>query len=126
MKTLRLIFLVSLVNFSLVVGIFGTTRWGKKGLVNGEEKTVVVVMPTKSPLIVATPVILVTPIEVPKDDTVVDNRCIIVIDGVSYDVTEFREIHSGGNIFNCGTDVSGLFHGRHPESYLEIMAKYKI
>lgn len=54
------------------------------------------------------------------------NRCIIVIDGNQYDVSEFRTIHSGGNIFECGTDMSAIFWGQHNQGYLDTMAKYRI
>jgi len=57
---------------------------------------------------------------------VVDNRCIIAIDGVRYDVSIFRNQHSGGDIFSCGTDMSAIFHGQHPNSFLQKMARYKI
>lgn len=54
------------------------------------------------------------------------NRCIITIDGTHYDVTDFRNIHGGGDVFTCGSDMSVIFHNRHPNSYLDIMAKYKV
>ncbi|MFA5894864.1 MAG: cytochrome b5 domain-containing protein [Candidatus Shapirobacteria bacterium] len=57
---------------------------------------------------------------------VADNRCIIAIDGVRYDVSVFRNQHSGGDIFSCGTDMSAIFHGQHPNSFLQRMAQYKI
>ena len=53
-------------------------------------------------------------------------QCIITIDGSSYDVTNFRTSHSGGNIFNCGTDMSSTFWSRHGASILSRMQQYKI
>jgi len=52
-----------------------------------------------------------------------DNRCIIVIDGNQYDVSSFRNQHSGGDIFQCGTDMSQIFHGRHDNSYLNSLRR---
>lgn len=60
------------------------------------------------------------------DNTTPDTRCIILIDGRKYDVTSFRSKHSGGDIFQCGTDMSAVFHGRHAQSYLEMMAQYAL
>ena len=57
---------------------------------------------------------------------ITDSRCIISIDGSRYDVTVFRNIHSGGNIFQCGADMSAIFHGQHPDSYLQRIAQYRI
>ena len=55
-----------------------------------------------------------------------DNRCIITIDGQKYDVTDFRNQHPGGDIFNCGTDMSAIFHGQHSNSTLRKMQRYLI
>jgi hypothetical protein len=55
-----------------------------------------------------------------------DNRCIIAIDGVKYDVSVFRKEHSGGDIFTCNTDMSAVFHSQHPNSFLQRMTGYKI
>lgn len=55
-----------------------------------------------------------------------NNRCIIVIDGLQYDITDFRNLHSGGNVFTCGTDMSSVFHNRHSNSFLSWMKQYQI
>lgn len=55
-----------------------------------------------------------------------DPRCIIAINGVQYNVTEFRNIHSGGNIFTCGTDMTATFFGQHNDATLQRMQQYKI
>lgn len=52
--------------------------------------------------------------------------CIISIDGTSYDVTSLRKSHSGGDIFNCGSDMSATFWGRHGQSILNKMQQYRI
>ncbi|MFZ2152757.1 MAG: hypothetical protein WAV41_01735 [Microgenomates group bacterium] len=59
----------------------------------------------------------------PTTAPVVDNRCIITIDGGRYDVTSFRNQHSGGDIFQCGADMSATFHNRHPNSFLNQLTR---
>jgi cytochrome b involved in lipid metabolism len=53
-------------------------------------------------------------------------KCVIVIDGLHYDVTSFRNQHPGGDVFVCGTDMSTLFHSQHPQSFLKKLSKYQI
>ena len=55
-----------------------------------------------------------------------DTRCIITIDGAKYDVTQFRSMHSGGNIFSCGSDMSATFWSQHGQGTLNQMAQYRI
>ncbi len=62
-----------------------------------------------------------TPTTAPQSE-----RCIITLDGSKYDITIFQNIHSGGNVFTCGSDQSQLFHDQHPDSFLDKLAKYKI
>lgn len=62
----------------------------------------------------------------PPPPPVAQNRCTITIDGVSYDVTDFRNTHSGGNIFTCGGDMSATFWSRHNAAILSRMQQYKI
>ena len=52
--------------------------------------------------------------------------CIITIDGAKYDVSGFRNQHSGGNIFSCGADMSTAFWGRHGQSQLNKMQQFRI
>ena len=54
------------------------------------------------------------------------NKCIITIDGINFDVTVYKKLHSGGDIFNCGTDMTQIFWQRHTQIYLNFMQKYKI
>lgn len=51
----------------------------------------------------------------PTAAPVVDNRCIVTVDGVRWDATNFR--HPGGPL-PCGSDISAAFHNQHPDSYL--------
>ena len=39
--------------------------------------------------------------------------CVITLFGKQYDVTNLRNTHSGGNVFNCGTDMTGTYQARH-------------
>lgn len=39
--------------------------------------------------------------------------CAITLFGKQYDVTNLRSTHSGGDIFNCGTDMTAVYQGRH-------------
>ncbi|MEI6378691.1 MAG: hypothetical protein WCO55_03455 [Candidatus Falkowbacteria bacterium] len=39
--------------------------------------------------------------------------CIITISGNKYDVTSLQSSHSGGNVFDCGTDMTSVYLGRH-------------
>ncbi len=39
--------------------------------------------------------------------------CIITLFGKQYDVTPLRSTHSGGDIFNCGTDMTASYQGKH-------------
>ena len=53
----------------------------------------------------------------------------IIIDGKVYDVTEYVDIHPGGDAIlrNAGGDSSVGFHGpQHPSSAVDILSKYHI
>lgn len=47
-----------------------------------------------------------------------EEKCIITVEGNKYDVTSFRNQHSGGNIFQCGTDMTTSFFGQHEQQLL--------
>jgi hypothetical protein len=54
-------------------------------------------------------------------------KCIVTIDGQSYDVIKLRKTHSGGDVFTCGTDMTSIFYSQHSKSFLNSkMARYKI
>lgn len=55
-----------------------------------------------------------------------DNRCIVAVNGIKFDVTYFRQIHSGGDIFNCGTDMTEVFYTQHNEQYIEKLKEYRL
>jgi len=55
-----------------------------------------------------------------------DSRRIITIDLHKYDVTQFKYVHGGGDIFNCGTDMSQISHNQHKKSTLDKIQNYRI
>lgn len=69
---------------------------------------------------VNTPVTVTQPVAGPAP------ACVVTVDGVKYNVSVFRNIHSGGDIFRCGADVSGEFWGRHSQRQLNQMQQYRI
>ena len=52
--------------------------------------------------------------------------CIITLDGGSYNVTSLQKSHSGGDIFNCGSDMSATFWGKHGQGIFSKMQQYRI
>lgn len=42
-----------------------------------------------------------------------DQRCVITIEEKKYDVTLFRDVHPGGNVFKCGQDMTQAFTKQH-------------
>ena len=52
--------------------------------------------------------------------------CIITINNQKYDVTQFKNLHSGGDVFNCGTDMTTVFNGKHSQRELNIMQQYLV
>lgn len=81
--------------------------------------------PTSTPARTSTPAPKVTPPPTTPAPTP-DSRCLIQIDGVKYNVTQFRNLHSGGNVFSCGTDMSQIFWSRHNQAILNMMQQYRI
>ena len=58
--------------------------------------------------------------------TVTDSQCIVTVKNIRFDVSLFRHIHSGGDIFVCGTDMTKIFFEQHQDQMLEQMQRYKI
>lgn len=48
-----------------------------------------------------------------QPQTVPSNRCIVTLFGQQYDVTTLQSTHSGGNVFNCGTDTTAAYQQKH-------------
>lgn len=42
-----------------------------------------------------------------------DDKCIITVFGKQYDVTSLRKSHPGGDIYNCGADMSENYRKQH-------------
>jgi cytochrome b involved in lipid metabolism len=57
--------------------------------------------------------------------TSASNTCIITLFGLQYDVTELRNTHSGGDVFNCGTDETQSYVKQHGSS-VSRMSKYLV
>ena len=73
------------------------------------------------------PVLNTNSTNIPKNiNPTTDNSCIITVDGVKYDITKYRYLHSGGDIFKCGTDMTNIFYNQHSNSFLKQILKYKI
>lgn len=75
--------------------------------------------PITTPTPTPTPSVTPTPVPAPAPAPKVDNRCIITIEGVRYDVTAFRNQHSGGDIFTCGADMTKIFFSQHNRALLQ-------
>lgn len=54
-----------------------------------------------------------------------NDSCIITISGNRYDVTNFRYVHEGGNVFRCGEDMTEVFKKAHG-GYLKMIEKFKV
>jgi hypothetical protein len=52
-------------------------------------------------------------------------ECIITLFGEQYDVTQLRFVHPGGNIYECGTDMTETYIEQHGND-LERIEKYKV
>jgi|GEM_PF-4800779 len=52
-----------------------------------------------------------------------DDLCLVTVNGIRYNVTELATTHSGGNIFNCNTDMSDIYKSRHGNK-IDWMNKY--
>ena len=51
-------------------------------------------------------------------NTNVSSSCIVTLFGQKYDVAQFRNIHKGGDVFACGTDMTQQYiqqHGNTPD-----------
>jgi len=67
------------------------------------EKTNVVAVPTAKP-------------------TSASGQCIVTLFGNQYNITSLVISHSGGNVFNCGTDMSSIYQGKHGTSLTRMVA----
>jgi cytochrome b involved in lipid metabolism len=54
-----------------------------------------------------------------------NEKCLITIQDQLYDVQSLRSIHPGGDIYNCGTDMTQMFLGQHGSDFARI-EEYKV
>lgn len=50
------------------------------------------------------------------------NRCLVTLFGKQYDVASLRGTHGGGDIFNCGADMSTIYQNKHGSSLSRMTA----
>jgi predicted heme/steroid binding protein len=51
--------------------------------------------------------------EKPTLTSTTNNSCIVTISGEKYDVSSLKASHSGGDIFNCGSDMTSVYKDEH-------------
>jgi cytochrome b involved in lipid metabolism len=59
------------------------------------------------------------------DDKAKDLRCLISVNGKTYNVTQLKNTHSGGDIFKCGSDMTLSFNSMHSNNY-SLIEKYVV
>lgn len=130
MKLTKIIFIVSILNFSLfLVLIFNQPPTSVPGQPLTKVPEINITpssMITPSSPQNSTSNALVTPKVIPPTPTVAPVGCLITISGVRYDLTRFRLIHSGGDIFQCGSDMTTVFNNQHSSDYLSKISQYQI
>lgn len=62
----------------------------------------------------------------PQEKKQLAGGCLVKIHDGVYDLAEFKKIHSGGDIFQCNSDMTSIFSQTHPQSYLNQIAKYRV
>jgi len=62
---------------------------------------------------------------IPNESTILAD-CIITVRGEKYNVKEFRNMHKGGDIFKCDTDMTEAFNNQHGDRELQKMQKYLV
>jgi hypothetical protein len=66
---------------------------------------------TPIPTAISIPKAKITPQNVTP--TSISNKCIVTLFESLYDVTSLKISHSGGDIFNCGSDMTSIYQGEH-------------
>ena len=61
----------------------------------------------------------------PENKESIDEKCVVIIAGQRYDVTELRLTHTGGDVFECGEDLTELFQLNHPGEW-ELLDPFEI
>lgn len=126
MKKIPFLFLTSLIIFAAFVIISLAKN-------NPSPTTTITIPPTKntrrttnSPVTSIPTTALARQNAVTAAPTIDPSACIVTVNGQRYDVTQYQYQHSGGNIFNCGTDMSSIFSSKHSIRYLDMMKAYLI
>lgn len=89
--------------------------------IQSEPQTEQKIQVTKTPTITATTnnAVITAVVAPPTQNT---NTCIIILFGKQYDVFSLRSTHSGGNVFTCNTDMSGVYQGQHGTNVSQMQA----
>lgn len=119
MKLSRILSALAIVNFLGVTFISNSLSF----MARENSSTPIPILATPTPIVVIKKTVAQPSQTQPPAQ---NNRCIVIIDGVSYDLTNFVNIHSGGNIFNCGTDMSQTFWSQHSQKQLNQLQQYRI
>lgn len=53
-----------------------------------------------------------------------EQPCLVTLFGTDYDVSEFRNRHEGGDIFECGTDMTEQFRNEHGDDTERIFEEF--
>lgn len=56
----------------------------------------------------------------------IKDSCLIKIKDKVYNLDKFRSLHSGGDIFQCNTDMTKIFSQNHSDSYLQQLKPYLV
>lgn len=115
-KPLNIFFLFIVLNYFLIAGlviIFDTAGSSSQISNNNSVKT-------QTRTQTSTPT--TTPIT-----TTSSSDCIIQINSNKYNITALRKTHSGGDIFQCGTDMTQVYYSMHNDNLLRTqMSQYLI
>jgi len=82
-------------------------------------------IPTVLPTVLPTAKLIPTKKVVPTVVVSSNNQCIIVVAGQQYNVTTLQSTHSGGNIFQCGTDMTNVYQRQHGNG-LSLIQRYLV
>jgi len=77
---------------------------------------------TTTQIITETTTITLTAADVAGHNT--DADCWVILFGKIYDITPLTNMHSGGNVFSCGTDQTALYQGRHSTNLNRMTSYY--
>lgn len=129
MKILKVLFVVSLLNF--LIFLLLSLRPVKPTQPSNRQTSLKIVTVSPTPTIILKSSGMTTPTPIINNKLTVtsptpDTRCLITIDGKKYDISVFRNTHSGGDIFKCGQDMTSVFNQQHPDSYLSNLQIYLV